>query len=293
MADAVTRYGSGEHSIFHGDALIALDQIADQSCSLIFADPPYNIGKKFVDFHDRWADDRSYADWCSAWLDKCVKKLTPNGSMYVMCSTQSIAYLDLHLRQTLDIRSRIAWHYDSSGVQARKMFGSLWEPILHCVVDPKNYVFNAEDIEVEAKTGAQRKLVDYRKDVPRVYSTTKVPGNAWYFPRVRYRMPEYESHPTQKPEALLERVILASSNPGDLVLDPFSGTFTTSAVAQRLERRTAGIEIAEEYVGIGLRRLGLAVELNGRALEPVQKNTKRRSSSASSPSEPQMELILP
>lgn len=85
------------------------------------------------------------------------------------------------------------WHYDSSGVQATKYFGSMYEPILHCVKDKNNYIFNADDIKVEAKTGAQRKLIDYRKSVPTPYNTEKVPGNAWYFPRVRYRMEEYEN----------------------------------------------------------------------------------------------------
>ena len=82
-----------------------------------------------------------------------------------------------------------------------------------------------------------------------------MPGNVWEFPRVRYRMNEYEKHPTQKPVALLERIVRASSNPGDLVLDPFAGTFTTSFVAKKLGRQSIGIEIEEDYVKIGLRRL--------------------------------------
>lgn len=250
--------------------------VPDGSCALVFADPPYNIGKRFRDFHDRWEDDAAYAAWCENWLELCIRKLTGNGSLYVMSSTQSMPYLDLYLRGQLTVLSRIVWHYDSSGVQARRHFGSLWEPILHCVKDPKNYVFNADDIKVEAKTGARRGLIDYRKPVPAQYSHEKVPGNTWYFPRVRYRMPEFEDHPSQKPEALLERIVLASSRPGDTVLDPFAGTFTTSAVAQRLGRRSIGIERAEEYVGIGLRRLGLATELNGRRLIPIQKSTTRR-----------------
>jgi site-specific DNA-methyltransferase (adenine-specific) len=120
---------------------------------------------------------------------------------------------------------------------------------------------------VEARTGAIRKLVDYRKPIPTVYNSKKVPGNAWYFPRVRYRMDEYENHPTQKPISLLQRIILASSNPGDLVLDPFSGTFTTSFVAKELGRRSIGIEIEDEYVKIGLRRLEIQKTLNGEQLK--------------------------
>ena len=100
-----------------------------------------------------------------------------------------------------------------------------------------------------------------------MYNSEKVPGNVWEFARVRYRMDEYENHPTQKPVALLERIIKASSNVGDTVLDPFSGTFTTSFVAKQLNRKSIGIELQEEYVKIGLRRLQLADEYNGEKLQ--------------------------
>jgi site-specific DNA-methyltransferase (adenine-specific) len=128
------------------------------------------------------------------------------------------------------------------------------------------YTFNYQDILVEAKTGAERKLIDYRKTPPQPYSTMKVPGNVWDFSRVRFKMNEYENHPSQKPEALLERVILASSNKGDIVLDPFSGSFTTSAVAVRLERKAIGIDINPDYFKIGIRRTGIAAEYNGEQL---------------------------
>jgi site-specific DNA-methyltransferase (adenine-specific) len=153
------------------------------------------------------------------------------------------------------ILSRIIWHYDSSGVQAKKYFGSMYEPILHCVKDKNNYIFNSNDIKIEAKTGAHRKLIDYRKSVPTIYNTKKVPGNVWYFPRVRFKMKEYENHPSQKPEALLERIILASSHEGGLLFDPFAGTFTSAAVAKRLGRSSISIESQEEYIKIGLRRV--------------------------------------
>lgn len=276
MSRDVREFASSDHRIIMGDALEALGKIAPKSCALIFADPPYNIGKQFGQFQDRWDSDSDYITWCSKWLDACIEKLTEDGSLYVMTSTQSMPYIDLFLRDRLAILSRIVWHYDSSGVQARKFFGSTYEPILHAVVDKNNYCFNADDIKVEARTGATRKLIDYRKPVPTEYSSTKVPGNVWYIPRVRYRMPEYEEHPSQKPEALLERIIRASSRPGDCILDPFSGTFTTSAVAKRLGRRSVGIELSPEYVGIGLRRIGLADELDGVPLRPVQKSFSRR-----------------
>jgi site-specific DNA-methyltransferase (adenine-specific) len=259
--------GSNSHKIIKGDALLVLDSaVEDESVDLIFADPPYNIGKNFNGLKDKWKNDDEYVSWCYTWLEICVRKLKPNGSFYVMTSTQFMPFFDIFLRSKMKILSRIVWHYDSSGVQAKNFFGSMYEPILFCVKDDKNYTFNSKDILVEAKTGAKRKLIDYRKNPPQIYKSEKVPGNVWEFPRVRYRMDEYEEHPTQKPIALLDRIIKASSNEGDLILDPFSGTFTTSFVGKTLKRRTIGIEMQEGFVKIGLRRLDLVDEYKGEKL---------------------------
>jgi len=258
--------GNNDHKIIIDDAIVALEAVEDGSIDLIFADPPYNIGKNFNGLMDKWETDEAYLEWCYKWLSLCVQKLKPNGSFYVMTSTQFMPFFDIFLRKKLSILSRITWSYDSSGVQAKNFYGSMYEPILFCVKDEKNYTFNAKDILVEAKTGAKRKLIDYRKNPPQVYSSEKVPGNVWEFSRVRYRMDEYENHPTQKPIALLERIIKASSNKGDLVLDPFSGTFTTSFVAKQLDRRSIGIEVQEDYAKIGLRRLALQKEYDGEKL---------------------------
>ena len=243
---------------------------------MIFVDPPYNIGKNFNGLRDKWPSEVDYFNWVSSWLDLSISKLKPTGSLYLMCATQHFAQFDLLLRQRLTILSRIIWYYDSSGVQAKRFFGSLWEPIFHCVLDPKRYTFNADDILIEAKTGAQRKLIDYRKPVPTPYNTKKVPGNAWYFPRVRYRMAEYENHPSQKPLPLLERVVSASSNAGEVVLDPFSGTFTAACAAANLNRRSINIEIDEDYLKIGLRRLGMPAEHKGENLYRLKRAYKRR-----------------
>ncbi len=270
------KYSKGTSTIFHGDCCEILKQLDDQSVDLVFADPPYNIGKKFSKFSDTWPTDVAYAEWCYSWLAECMRVLKSTGSLYVMASTQAMPYLDLWLRSRLTILSRIVWHYDSSGVQAKRYYGSMYEPLLFCVKDTKAYTFNSSHIEVEARTGAVRKLIDYRKDTPTPYKTTKIPGNAWYFPRVRYRMDEYEDHPSQKPESLLERIIKASSNRNDVVLDPFGGTFTTSAVAQRLGRQSISIESQTEYIKIGLRRLGISTHFEGAELRALDKSYVRR-----------------
>jgi site-specific DNA-methyltransferase (adenine-specific) len=264
------------NQIICADVFEGLSKVPNNSVDLIFIDPPYNIGKKFDSTLDKWDSDEDYLNWCYKWIDECINKLTDAGSMYIMTSTQFMPYFDIYIRSKMTILSRIVWSYDSSGVQAKKYFGSMYEPILFCVKDKKNYCFNADDILVEAKTGSQRKLIDYRKPIPTPYNTEKVPGNVWSFPRVRYRMEEYENHPTQKPIALLERIIKASSKQGDLVLDPFSGTFTTSFVANSLGRKSIGIDISEEYFKIGLRRVLNQTEFNGESLSREPKSYERK-----------------
>ena len=250
-----------------GDCLSVLKKIKSNSIDLLFADPPYGIGKDFGVTKDHFADIDDYVSWCRSWIDECMRVLKPTGTMYFMSSTQFMPALDRYVDEKYYVINRIVWVYDSSGVQSKSKFGSLYEPIL-MITHNKNsdYTFNFHDIMVEARTGAKRKLIDYRKTPPQPYNTKKVPGNVWEFSRVRFKMNEYENHPTQKPEALLERVILASSNEGDIVLDPFSGSFTTSSVAVRLGRKAIGIDINPNYFKIGIRRTGIALKHNGELL---------------------------
>lgn len=254
-----------------GDCLSVLKKMKDKSVQLIFADAPYNIGKDFGNNSDKWESIHAYIEWCKTWINECMRVLSDNGTMYFMTATQHMPYLDVFASENYNVLCRIIWSYDSSGVQSKKIYGSLYEPILMISKTNKTfYTFNHEDILIEAKTGAKRKLIDYRKNPPQPYSSEKVPGNVWNFNRVRFKMDEYENHPTQKPEVLLERIIKASSNPGDVVLDPFSGSFTTSAVAVRLGRIGIGIDMNEEYYEMGLRRTGIAMTRNGKSLEKVK-----------------------
>lgn len=255
-----------------GNSLEVLKQIQDKSVNLIFADAPYNIGKDFGNNKDRWETVHSYVEWCKEWIDECIRVLADDGTMYFMTATQHMSYLDVYVSEKYNVLSRIIWGYDSSGVQSKKIYGSLYEPILMINKSTKaKYTFNAQDIMVEAKTGARRKLIDYRKNPPQPYNSEKVPGNVWNFNRVRFKMEEYENHPTQKPEALLERIIKASSNPNDVVLDPFAGSYTTCAVAVKLGRYAIGIDMNNEYFEIGLRRTNITTEYNGKILVKEKK----------------------
>jgi site-specific DNA-methyltransferase (adenine-specific) len=273
----VTSFKNNTVTIYNGDCLKVLPAIKSESIDLIFADPPYNLGKDFGNGSDKWNSFDDYFNWCKLWIDECVRTLKSNGTLYIMNSTQNMPHIDLYISRKIRVMNRIIWHYDSSGVQAKRKFGSLYEPILMAVKNENNYTFNSADIQIEAKTGAERQLIDYRKKVPTPYNTKKTPGNVWQFPRVRFRMSEYEDHPAQKPEKLLERIILASSNPNEVILDPFAGTFTTCATAQKYGRKSIGIEANEEYFKVGLRRLGLTNKYNGEYLRKIiKKKTNNR-----------------
>lgn len=289
---------SDENSIILlGDSLELMKNMNEQSIDLIFADEPYNIGKDFGNNQDSWESTNSYIAWNKEWISEAMRILKDNGTMYIMTATQYMPYLDIFFQENYHVLSRIIWSYDSSGVQSKKMFGSLYEPILMVTKNKKSKItFNSQDILVEAKTGAKRGLIDYRKNPPAPYNTTKVPGNVWEFPRVRFKMEEYENHPTQKPEALLERIIKASSNLDEVVFDPFGGSFSTAAVAKKLGRKSISIDLNPEYYKIGLRRLGITSSYKGENLEKIKKRkTKNKSKNNRMDShgkEPiQMELI--
>ncbi|MCI6188352.1 MAG: adenine-specific DNA-methyltransferase [Clostridium sp.] len=262
-----------------GDSIKILKKINEKSINLIFADPPYNIGKNFGNNIDKWDEVDEYIEWCKLWIDECFRILKDDGVMYFMTATQYMPFLDVYVSKKYNVLSRIVWTYDSSGVQSKKIYGSLYEPILMVNKTAKSkYTFNYQDILVEAKTGAKRKLIDYRKTPPQPYNTQKVPGNVWDFSRVRYKMEEYENHPTQKPEELLKRIILASSNENDIILDPFSGSFTTSSVAVKLNRKAIGIDLNPDFFKIGIRRTGISNEYNGEILEKdLKRKTKNKS----------------
>ena len=136
-----------------GDSLSVLKKMKDKSVQLIFADAPYNIGKDFGNNSDKWESVHAYIEWCKIWIDECMRVLSDNGTMYFMTATQHMPYLDVFASEKYNVLCRIIWSYDSSGVQSKKMYGSLYEPILMISKTSKSsYTFNYEDILVEAKT---------------------------------------------------------------------------------------------------------------------------------------------
>ena len=265
------------HCAVLGNSLEVLKKVKDNTFKLIFADPPYNIGKTFGKTKEKWKQSE-YVEWCKIWIDESMRTLTEDGVLCFMSATQFMPYLDCYVDSKYSIFSRIIWFYDSSGVQPKYSFGSMYEPIIIVAKNKNSVTFNKESAMVEAKTGSIRKLIDYRKTPPQQYNTRRIMGNVWEIPRVRFRMKEYETHPTQKPEKLLERIVKIFTNKNDMVLDPFAGTFTTCVVSKNCGRRSVGIEIEEEYYQIGLRRVGLASKYKNKKLVKEKNRITRNKS---------------
>ena len=135
-----------------GDCLEVLKHMKSGSVHLIFADAPYNIGKDFGNNSDKWSNIKEYIDWCRRWMDECMRILKDDGTMYLMTATQHMPYLDIYASENYHVLCRIVWAYDSSGVQSKKIYGSLYEPILMINKNAKAYyTFNYQDIMGKTK----------------------------------------------------------------------------------------------------------------------------------------------
>ncbi len=226
-----------------GDAMSIMAQMEAGSVDLLIADPPYNLGKHYgnnIDLRD-W---RTYEDFTRAWLGEAVRLLHPEGSLYVFMGVRFIARLYCLLEEEFGLRFRgwITWHY-TQGMGRTRGFSPRHEDILYFSRGPRP-VFNLDDIRVPQKYFRKRNNMAGAN-----------PGDVWQFSHVHYCAGERERHPTQKPEALMERIIRASSHPGDHVLDPFLGSGTTARVCQALGRRCSGIDVNPDYIAMARRRL--------------------------------------
>ncbi|MDR0325480.1 MAG: adenine-specific DNA-methyltransferase, partial [Oscillospiraceae bacterium] len=156
--DNLIKEESNSSCVVLGDCIDTLRKIKTGSIDLVFADPPYGIGKDFGVSKDSFSDVEEYLDWCKAWIDECMRVLKPTGTMYFLSSTQYMSALDRYVDERYFVINRIVWVYDSSGVQSKSKFGSLYEPILMITHSPKaDYTFNTQDILVDAKTGSERR----------------------------------------------------------------------------------------------------------------------------------------
>ena len=233
-----------------GDAAKLLDGLEKNSVDLIIADPPYNLGKDYGNNTDT-REKQEYLDFTKDWLKKAVEVLKPNGTIYVFMGVRFISYLYMIMEDELGLHfnSWIVWHY-TQGIGKIRGFSPRHDDILHFTKSSKGFTFNVDDVKIPQKFYRERNNMRGAN-----------PGNVWKFSHVHYSNPNRQVHPTQKPEGLIERMVLASSNRGELVLDPFSGSGTTQRVCQQLKRNCIGFEQNPDYVTMTNERL--AAPFNG------------------------------
>ena len=255
------RAGFRDDMLVNGDLLECLDLIPDAFFDLILLDPPYNLDK---DFHGRkfssmQSDD--YETFLRSWFGKVCDKLKPTGSLYMCGDWKCSSSMQRVIEERLTILNRITWQREK-GRGAKSNWKNSMEDIWFAVKDPKHYTFNLEAVKMKRKV-----LAPYRVDgQPKDWDDTADgkfrlthPSNFWDDISVPFwSMPENTDHPTQKPEKLYAKLILASSNPSDRILDPFSGSGTAAVVAKKLDRRFCCIEVNREYCLWTAKRLLLA-----------------------------------
>ncbi len=235
--------------ILQGDCVEILSKVGEPFADLIFADPPFNIGYKYDVYEDRKAYDEYYA-WTRRWMEVCAEKaLKPAGSFWVAIGDEYAAEVKIiGDRLGLHLRNWVIWHY-TFGQNTKRKFARSHTHLFYWVKDPTRFTFN--DMAVRIPSARQTTYADKRAN-----PKGKIPDDVWSFSRVCGTFNErVRWHPCQMPERVLERIVKVSSNPGDLVLDPFSGSGTTCVVAARLKRQYLGIDISKRYVAESTKRL--------------------------------------
>lgn len=255
-----------QNTIHQLDCIEGMRQMDGGSADLVFADPPFNIGYDYDVYEDRKAAPE-YLKWSRDWIEGVHRVLKPTGTFWLAIGDDYAAELKL-LSQEIGFhcRSWVIWYY-TFGVNCKSKFSRSHTHIFHFVKDSKNFTFNNAAIAVpsarqlvyaDARASATGRLPD---DTWILRPQDLVDGlqpdeDTWYFPRVAGTFKERKGfHGCQMPEQLLGRIIKVSSNPGELVLDPFSGSATTVAVAKKLERSFIAFDISDEYIARGLERL--------------------------------------
>jgi site-specific DNA-methyltransferase (adenine-specific) len=238
-----------------------LDWLPQACVDLLFLDPPYNLTKSFNGhiFKERTTDQ--YLSWLNSWLPKLLLILKPTASVYLCGDWRSSTAIHMAVDKYLQVRNRITWEREK-GRGAKTGWKNNSEDIWFCTVS-ENYHFDVDAVKLKRRVIApyrttEKNPKDWENAAEGNYRYTH-PSNIWTDLTIPFwSMPENTDHPTQKPEKLLAKIILASSKPGDLVLDPFLGSGTTSVVAKKLGRKYIGIEADEVYCCLAEKRLALA-----------------------------------
>lgn len=246
---------------FNQDLFEALEYLPKHFVDLLIIDPPYNLSKNFAGNKFAKIDDAAYTDYVRSWLPKVMELLKPNGSVYICCDWKCTSAIYQVLSECAVVKNRITWQREK-GRGAKTNWKNAMEDIWFGVADDNDYYF-----DVEAVKQKRRVVAPYKEDgKPKDWEETDdgkfrltYPSNFWDDISIPYwSMPENTDHPTQKPEKLVAKLILASCPVGGVVFDPFLGSGTTSVVAKKLGRHYCGVEINEEYALLAAKRLRIA-----------------------------------
>lgn len=248
-------------SLIHGDLFDVLPTLPDGFANLIIVDPPYNLPRNFGDKKFTVVSPQQYEEYLRSWFSPLCDKLAPDGTLYMCGDWRCSSSMQRVIEERLTILNRITWQREKGRGAAHNWKNSM-EDIWFAVKNPKDYYFDVEAVKVR-----RRVLAPYREEGrPKDWEETSegrfrttFPSNFWDDISVPFwSMPENTDHPTQKPEKLIAKLILASSREGDVVFDPFLGSGTTAVAAKKLGRRYCGIELHLDYCLLAAKRLLLA-----------------------------------
>lgn len=250
-----------ENQVLCGDSIKVLPQLPKEFIDLVVTDPPYNMTKIYAGEKFSKTNAEEYELWLKSWIEPLIPLLKPNASLYVCTEWQSSSTVEKVLRDYFYVRNRITWEREK-GRGAQHNWKNAAEDIWFCTVS-NDYYFNADAVRLKRKVIAPYRHVngdpkDWADEGDEKFRLT-APSNLWTDISVPFwSMPENTEHPTQKPEKLIAKLILASSKEGDFVFDPFLGSGTTAVTAKKLSRRFAGIEREKDYALLALKRLQTA-----------------------------------
>ncbi len=249
-----------QNKIICGDVFKVLKLLPENSFDLMFADPPYNLTKNFGENSFRQTSPEEYEIWLDSWLKETVRLLKPTASIYICGDWRSSSAIQRIGTKYFTVRNRITWEREKGRGAAKNWKNSAEDIWFFTVSD--DYIFNAEAVKIKRKVLApyteNGKPKDWENSADGNFRLT-APSNLWTDLTVPFwSMPENTAHPTQKPEKLLAKIILAATDENHLILDPFSGSGTTAVVAKKLNRNFTGIEIDENYCLLTEKRLDSA-----------------------------------
>lgn len=251
-----------QNQIIVGDTFQILSHLPQGFVDLLIVDPPYNLSKNYHGNSFSKKKETEYREYTKAWLELVLPLLKSTASIYVCCDWKSSMVIGEVLQEYSYLRNRITWQREK-GRGAKENWKNGMEDIWFSTVS-EQYTFNVDAVKIRRKV-----VAPYRENgTPKDWEETEAgkfrntcPSNFWDDITIPYwSMAENTAHPTQKPEKLMAKLILASSNPGDIILDPFSGAGTTAVTAKKLGRNFVGIELNELYCAWTQKRLEMAEE---------------------------------